>query len=452
MKLPEKFRENIISDLGEEEALKLFEALSTPPPVSIRLNPHKQTDIPFPSKPVPWCPEGHYLNERPIFTIDPLFHAGTYYVQEASSMFLAHVLNQITDNTPVKILDLCAAPGGKSTLISSIIPEGSLLVSNEVIKTRNGILQENLSRWGIPNFMVCCNDPRDFKKLKEYFDIIVVDAPCSGEGMFRKDPGSIQEWSEDHVELCSSRQQRILEDILPSLKPGGYLIYSTCTFNQTENNENIQRISSSSNLQFVNIPLNPAWNIVASAEGYHFFPSKIQGEGFFISCLRKKGEVQDYELNTKPSKNFPFLDKKLRVKIAEWMEDTADFIFYTSKDGDVYAVPEVHFKDYLFLSHSLYITYPFLHVGKFAGEKFIPSHDLALSVKIRETSLKIEINYETALAYLKKKDVSNDILENEVKDGWLLLCFKEKPIGWVKVIGNRVNNYYPKELRIMKDF
>ena len=226
--LPALFEERM-RKLLPEESEAFFAALQTEPPVSIRLNPGKPVPISrlFPDEqiglPVSWCESAYYLKSRPVFTLDPCLHSGTYYVQEASSMFLYHIFGQILPAHPVRVLDLCAAPGGKSTLIASRLSSGSLLVANEVIRSRAGILKENMIKWGTSHVVVTNNDPADFHHLKGAFDIIVVDAPCSGEGMFRKDPGAIQEWNESNLQLCSERQQRILADIWPCLKPGGFL-------------------------------------------------------------------------------------------------------------------------------------------------------------------------------------------------------------------------------------
>ena len=245
--LPALFEERM-RKLLPEESEAFFAALQTEPPVSIRLNPGKPVPISrlFPDEqiglPVSWCESAYYLKSRPVFTLDPCLHSGTYYVQEASSMFLYHIFGQILPAHPVRVLDLCAAPGGKSTLIASRLSSGSLLVANEVIRSRAGILKENMIKWGTSHVVVTNNDPADFHHLKGAFDIIVVDAPCSGEGMFRKDPGAIQEWNESNLQLCSERQQRILADIWPCLKPGGFLVYSTCTYNPGENEAILERL------------------------------------------------------------------------------------------------------------------------------------------------------------------------------------------------------------------
>ena len=273
---------------------------------SVRINPAKIFDINksvlnVDSK-VLWSSNGFYLKERPSFTIDPFFHAGAYYVQEASSMFLEEVLKQSCDlNASLKLLDLCAAPGGKSTLLQSLISNESLLVCNEVIKTRVNVLSENITKWGAVNTVVTNNDPKDFQRLPEYFDVIVADAPCSGSGLFRKDPDAINEWSVDNVVLCSQRQQRILADIIPALKPGGVLIYSTCSYSESENETIADWLLNENEYETVQIKLDSDWGIVETqsannkAFGYRFYPDKIKGEGFFIAAFRKKGDCNNSE-------------------------------------------------------------------------------------------------------------------------------------------------------------
>jgi len=271
---------------------------------SIRINPSKFKieDSKFKvEEKVHWSDSGFYLKERPSFTFDPLFHAGCYYVQEASSMFLEQALKQTVDlSRPLKILDLCAAPGGKSTHIQSLISKESLLVSNEVIKSRNNILKDNIIKWGCENVVVTNNDPKDFAKLENYFDIIVVDAPCSGSGLFRKEPDAIDHWSENNVELCSQRQQRILADVLSALKKDGVLIYSTCSYSKEEDEEITTWLVKEMQFENLNLQTDEEWSIVESDGGYRFWPDKVKGEGFFISAFKKtEGEDRSNEHSSK---------------------------------------------------------------------------------------------------------------------------------------------------------
>jgi NOL1/NOP2/sun family putative RNA methylase len=248
---------------------------------------------------VAWSSNGYYLKSRPSFTLDPMFHAGAYYVQEASSMFLEEALKQAVDLTqPLKVLDLCAAPGGKSTLTQSVISNSSLLVSNEVIKARVNVLAENITKWGSANVIVTNNDPKDFQRLPGYFDVVIVDAPCSGSGLFRKDPKAVDEWSEQNVQLCNQRQQRILADVLPALKPGGVLIYSTCSYSPEENEDICDWLMDNYSFENTRFTLNEELGIVETtspnnkAVGYRFYPDKVKGEGLFIAAFKKSDNAK----------------------------------------------------------------------------------------------------------------------------------------------------------------
>ena len=316
MQLPEDFVRGTRQLMGETRFNSYLEAFEKEAPVSIRLNVTKGRffcDIlgdvtKEPSlcyMPVPWCPEGYYLEGRPQFTFDPLFHAGCYYVQEAASMFVTHVIKWIMENgqwkmeTPLQMLDLCAAPGGKSTAMLSVLPEDCTLVSNEPIPTRAQILLENITKWGAKNCIVTNNYPRDFKKAKAKFDLILCDVPCSGEGMFRKDPATISEWSVQNVEKCWRLQREIVADAWECLNPGGIMIYSTCTFNTKENEENVRWIMEEYDAEVIDIPIDASWHITGSlldgfeAPVYRFIPGITKSEGLFVCVLRKRGEWRE---------------------------------------------------------------------------------------------------------------------------------------------------------------
>src|SRR4030095_9292224 len=288
---------------------------------SIRINPFKKSEIRNLKSKIPWTEYGYYLETRPSFTFDPLFHAGCYYVQEASSMFLEQALKQTIDlSEPLKVLDLAAAPGGKSTHLQSLISKEVLLVSNEVIKSRNNVLKDNMIKWGSDNVAVTKNDPKEFARLENYFDMIVVDAPCSGSGLFRRDEEAIGEWSENNVQLCSQRQQRILADVWPALKSDGILIYSTCSYSKEED-ENIVRWMAN-NLSIVNcqLSIDENWNITKSSNGYRFWPDKVKGEGFFIACVKKLDGEDGTEPGTR--KKLELLSKKEMEIVKRWIKET----------------------------------------------------------------------------------------------------------------------------------
>lgn len=414
MTLPADFIALMQQQLGEDEANRLFDAIEhTEPSVSVRLNPAKWNESDgneafegMMSKgevtPVPWCKYGYYLPCRPLFTTDPLFHCGTYYVQEASSMFLHHVLQQHLGSEPVTALDLCAAPGGKSTLLLSALPEGSYAIANEPIHQRAMILRENIMKWGHSNVMVTSNYAQHFQPLGAVFNLIVCDAPCSGEGMFRKDAESIGEWSMGNVLACQKRQREIISDIWPTLADGGLFIYSTCTYNHFEDEDNVEWILNE--LDAERLPLNdePEWGIVDG----HFFPHRTKGEGFYIAAFRKLG------INNKNRINEKKLHKHLRVLL--------DGI----ESGTV--------------------------VDKRKGT-IEPSHSSALAIEsISDDKAKhpmAELSLEQALAYLRCEPIT---LPLETPRGYVLVCYHSHPLGFVKNIGNRANNLYPNEWRIRK--
>jgi len=400
---------------------------------------------------VPWCKEGYYLDSRPSFTFDPLFHAGCYYVQEASSMFIDHILHYINkDSDGIKVLDLCAAPGGKSTLISSALQENDLLVANEIIKTRVPALSDNLTRWGAANTIVSNNDPKDFSRLKGFFDIILVDAPCSGSGMFRKDPDAMNEWSEANVNLCHQRQERILADVYPALKEDGYLIYSTCSYSIEENEDILDWLCSAFDMESIRIPIDGDWGIVESqstqnkAWGYRFYPGHVKGEGLFAACLRKR-ESSDSMPPVKDKEhqkaNFKEIDQ-----VKPYINKAEDFFFFKVND-DWLAIDRQHKDSLAILQRYLYIKKSGIRIGKLMGKDMVPDHELALSLIInKDKFLQTELTKDQAIQYLRR----DNIIDLDFDDkGWSLMTFEGHALGWAKLLPNRINNYYPKEIRIL---
>ena len=458
MQLPLEFIESIIATKGFDKAA--FEAVhqSGEQVVSIRLNPAKiksSQDISFTDEDienkVPWSTHGYYLSQRPSFTLDPVFHAGAYYVQEASSMFLEQALQQTTDlSQPIKVLDLCAAPGGKSTLLQSLITDKSLLVSNEVIKTRVNILAENITKWGAANVIVTNNDSKDFQRLQNYFDVIVVDAPCSGSGLFRKDTAAIEEWSPQNVTMCSQRQQRILADVLPALKEGGSLIYSTCSYSESEDEAIADWLMGECGLLSVPINLQTQWQIVETRStqhngyGYRFYPDKVKGEGFFIAAFTK-GEkaIPQWQTTKYKSKSERLVAKEIDI-VKPFLKE-ADNFFFIKQNEEVIALP-VHLENELAnIQHALYIKKAGVKLGSIIRNELIPDHELALSNSISNTIPSIEVDKQTALQYLRRQEIKT---HTPIK-GWALLSWQQLPLGWVKVLPNRINNYYPKDWRIL---
>jgi 16S rRNA C967 or C1407 C5-methylase (RsmB/RsmF family)/NOL1/NOP2/fmu family ribosome biogenesis protein len=397
---------------------------------------------------VPWSQFGFYLQERPSFTFDPLFHAGCYYVQEASSMFLEQVFRQLPDpSQPLKVLDLCAAPGGKSTHIQSLISQHSLLVSNEIIKSRNHVLTDNIVKWGSSNVIVTNNDPSAFKKLEGYFDVIVVDAPCSGSGLFRKDEEAIGEWSLNNVQLCSQRQQRILADVLPALKEGGLLVYSTCSYSMEEDEEIADWLTEDFGLQTLSLNTEAEWNIVEThspknrSTGYRFYPDKLRGEGLFMTCFRKTSATAEAKI--RPGK-MEKASAKEKLILQSWLKKEGDELI---KDNQLFFVLPSHvLQEYQVLNTVLNVQYKGTGVGQIMKDKLVPEHSLALSGIVSDNIPFNDLSYEEAIKYLQKQEVNF----NTSGKGWQLVRYHSRNLGWVNVLPNRINNYYPKELRILK--
>ena len=446
--LPASFSENITSKLGPTMFSRFLESMDAEVPVSIRIN-HQKMLKPDHLEQVAWCKSGFYLAERPIFTLDPAFHSGAYYVQEASSMFIGYILEKIEiSNNGLKILDLSAAPGGKSTLIASILNGKGLLVANEIIKNRAYTLKYNLSKEGYSNVIVTNNDPKDFSHLTSFFDIILVDAPCSGEGMFRKDPIAIGEWSPENVKNCSLRQQKIIHDVMPALKPDGYLIYSTCTYNDAENIENITKFADQYDLKSVELDVPDIWQIVKTEKngriGYQFYPHLAKGEGFFAAVLQKNNDAE-YKLKLQTSKNLQVLNHKNRPLDIEAWVDIQNHCLLADKMGTIHLFPDAFAEDAKILDHYLKLIYCGTSVGLPNKNILIPDHSLALSLNRSIEINTIEMDTNTALHYLKK-----DLYAVEhARKGWLLATYKGQGIGWLKNLGDRINNYLPAEYRIL---
>lgn len=417
---------------------------------SIRINPRKSA--PLNTKlinSVTWCAHAFYLDERPVFTLDPFYHAGCYYVQEASSMFLGHIIRSLgMENADLRALDLCAAPGGKSTLMSAYLGEDSLLVTNEVIKSRVGILQDNMNRWGMHNVVVTNNDPSSFARLPGYFDLMVVDAPCSGSGMFRKDPDAIDEWSLANVKLCSDRQKRILGESLATLATNGHLVYSTCSYSKEENEEILDWIIQEYGFSSVELSLDSEWGVqhtlsaAHAANGYRFYPHNVQGEGFFVGVL-KKTEHQDTFSRKKAKPEKSAVPKQV---LTEWLAPETAFHAFMHGD-DIHIFPKRYEEDLKWLQRVLYIRNAGTNMGKWTGRELLPSHELALSVFVKDDIKAQEVSLSVAQEFLRKENLDHESFAN-AGAGWCLVRYLGVNLGWVKVLPNRINNYYPKESRI----
>ena len=457
MTLPEDFIRETRQLIGEARFNRFLGAFDEEAPVSIRVNPRALGDCPSCEQgatatelhrdcprcalavgEVPWCPEGYYLSGRPQFTFDPLFHAGCYYVQEAASMFVTHVLRELSNLTPLStlltprnVLDMCAAPGGKSTAMRTVLPEGSLLVSNEPIPTRAQILLENITKWGWPDCIVTNNYPRDFRKARMLFDLILCDVPCSGEGMFRKDPATIGEWSLQNVEKCWRLQREIVADAWECLNPGGLLIYSTCTYNIKENEENVRWILETYDAEPVAIPTDPSWNITGSllpgfdAPVYRFIPGITRSEGLFMCVLRKRGVRKVLPQKVLPQKS------GLNV-ISSPPKFFAEQSGKAERGGARGGLNQRQ-------------TNPSF-LRPFGSKRPSAEHRPPLTPPDSGGEAPhVDLSYQDALRYLRGEAL---VLPADTPRGIVTVTYRGVPLGPAKNIGSRANNLYPKPWRI----
>ena len=452
----DSFRKYLEEAIGGEKALVAFSAFESPASVAVRRNPFKDGSSPA-GRQVRWCPHGYILPERPVFTLDPHFHSGAYYVQDSSSMFVGHVFRalvekmELPEGRPVRVLDLCAAPGGKTTDLAASLREAFggrfILVSNEVMKARAGVLADNVALWGDPNVVVTSDDPRGFASLQGYFDVVVADVPCSGEGMFRKDEEAQRQWSEDNVALCEARQRRIIADVWPALSQGGLLIYSTCTFNRYENDGNVDWIASQLGAEklFKEDIIGVGPEIIKTESGYSLVPGHVEGEGQYCAALLKTSEAGSVDLRQKggrrPSPDDASVPKELKkllnVEVA------------LKKRGEtIIAVPERINAECAALERHLHVIASGCAIGVMKGSTFVPDADLALSLMFdRDAFPHAEADLDTALAFLHR----DALTLGDSPKGYVTLVYEGVPIGFVKNLGNRCNNLHPQSRRIRMD-
>ena len=450
----ENFRKYLEEAIGHENALVAFSAFEQPASVAVRMNPFKSCNCPS-GKEVPWSRHGRILEQRPVFTLDPAFHAGAYYVQDSSSMFVGHAFRTLVQSMVkpagrhIRVLDLCAAPGGKSTDLAASLREmfGNefLLVSNEVMKARVGVLADNMALWGDPNVVVTSDDPRAFAALDGFFDVIVADVPCSGEGMFRKDEQAQLQWSEDNVALCEARQRRIVADVWPALAQNGLFIYSTCTFNTRENDGNVGWISEEMQAEplmkdggFDGMP-----GVLKTEYGYSLVPGFVEGEGQYCSALVKTGTSQPVFASRRSGRASA---KAQKTEIPKNVMELFDRKVSLTLRGDmVIALPEYLRDDVSLLESLLHVIASGCAVGMVKGKDLVPDADLALSLMLREGAFQVaDVDRDTALAFLHR----DAIVLSDVEKGYVLIRYDGVNLGFVKNIGNRCNNLHPQSRRI----
>lgn len=466
--LPDEFLKTAPSFFGSETQAAL-DALDSEPALSVHLNGAKSSAAalvpPQNAQRVAWCGQGFYLNSRPRFTFDPLLHAGAYYVEEPSSMFVEYAYRKVAESIRVdRALDLCAAPGGKSVMLRSVM-QGGLLVANEPIAKRAAVLVENIAKWGHPDVIVTQNYPKDFEELSGFFDLIATDVPCSGEGMFRKDETARQEWSLTNVDKCAERQREILRDVWPALREGGYIIYSTCTFNPHEDEHNVEWICRELGAEPVALDVPEEWGIAGDTTGadlpvYHFFPHRARGEGFFLALLRKTSGTPAAGQRRRSSQNISPLKK---CEYSQWLDAPDDYVCYMHGEG-IAALHKMFADDYARLAQMLNIQSVGVQLCTAKNLKskpqnpkqpklkpqYMPSVALAMSAALRGDAFPVmELGYADAIAYLRGETVTP---ATGTPKGWVAVAYRGLKLGFANNVGNRMNNPFPAAWRIRSTY
>lgn len=453
MRLPQAFVDEINS-YGAECLSQLAETLAEgEPSLSVRVNRAKGASVLDGAVKVDWCDDGFYLDERPRFTFDPRLHQGLYYVQDASSMAITHAIKRILSligNNGIAYLDACAAPGGKTTAALSVLPEGSVVVANEFDYRRADILAENVAKWGAPNVIISRGDTSRLSNLKACFDIIAADVPCSGEGMMRKDAEAVSQWSPTLVNECVARQKEIIGNLWPALRPGGFMIYSTCTFNRHENEEMVDFICSEFGGETVDIGLDDfngvARGIDTELNCYRFIPGKIRGEGLFISVIRKSGDGRSNEPKAakKPITAFSRVGSEA-TEVAKWLEGEYK---YVRLGDEIMALPKDRSAWMTNVMSWLDVISAGVRVATIKGRDIIPDQGLALSTALRKDAFPTyELDLDAAINYLRR-----EAMNVEAPRGYVLMTYQGCALGFVKNLGSRANNLYPQTWRILSAY
>ncbi|MGM9802996.1 MAG: rRNA cytosine-C5-methyltransferase [Muribaculaceae bacterium] len=450
MALAEQFITQIHDLLGDEAQALISSITDTEASVSVRINSSKAHpewlgDL----ERVPWCAAGAYLPQRVPFTFDPDFLAGRYYVQDASSMFIAYAINKLV-SAPVRYLDLCAAPGGKTTAAIDALPQGSLVVANEIVPLRAKILLENVLKWGAPNVVVTNNAPANFSRFRGFFDVIATDVPCSGEGMMRKDAEAVEQWTPSLVESCAERQRSIIADVWQCLRPGGLLIYSTCTYNRLENELMVEHICNEYGATTVDLAPDASWGIMpaigSSHHCYRFMPHRLGGEGLFMCVLRKsEGSADEYAAKSGKGKGAKATPQEpVPAQVKGWIDHCESYQL-SCHGGEVTALPSASSRAIEDLQQHLKVLHAGVCLGSIKGKNCVPHPSLALSNALNHNAFEcIDVDYATAIAYLRGESITLP----QAGRGYVLVSHQGAALGFANNLGNRANNLYPKEWRI----
>ena len=450
--LPIAFTERMRKQLGAEEAECLFAALDTVSPVAVRLNPTKRGEegVWSDGETIGWSKNGRKLKERPSFTLDTAFHAGAYYVQEAASQFIDHIISN-EELQGKRVLDMCSAPGGKTTIYSTAVGEDGLVVANEYVRSRANVLADNVRKWGMGNVLVTNNAPEHIAQFEGWFDVVAVDAPCSGEGMFRKEEVAREDWSDEAVKMCVARQLSIVREAWQSLKNGGLFIYSTCTFNDEEDEGVLRTFIEEVGEVFEpsqRIEIETEWGIVRGEVGafqtFRFFPHKTDSEGLFVAVARK-AEPTTQRTPKARKKVMQEVDKAARKELSAWLKESECYTFAMVVDT-IYAYRTEQFKAVQALSEGLTAIYSGVAMGQLFKGKLKPDWALSQFVGLERKAVAVaELDEERALDYLRKKDIA----VGDMSEGINLLTHKGRALGFAKRVGARCNNLYPNSLKIM---
>ena len=450
--LPIAFTERMRKQLGAEEAERLFAALDGVSPVAVRLNPAKCGDegVWSDGEDIAWSKNGRKLKERPSFTLDTAFHAGAYYVQEAASQFIDHIIAG-EELQGKRVLDMCAAPGGKTTIYSTAVGVDGLVVANEYVRTRANVLADNVRKWGMGNVLVTNNAPEHIAQFEGWFDVVAVDAPCSGEGMFRKEEVAREDWSEEAVKMCAARQMSIVREAWQSLKEGGLFIYSTCTFNDEEDEGVLKAFTEEMGDVFEpsqRVDIDDAWGVVRSEVGafqtFRFFPHKSDSEGLFVAVARKTESATQRTPKAR-KKIMQDVDKSSRKELSRWLQESDKYTFAMVADT-IYAYRTEQFKAVQALSESLTAIYSGVAMGQLFKGKLKPDWALSQHVGLERDAVAVEeLDEVRALDYLRKKDIA----VGDMAEGINLVTHNGRSLGFVKRVGVRCNNLYPNSLKIM---
>ena len=450
--LPVAFTERMREQLGAEEAERLFSALETVSPVAVRLNPAKcgETGVWSDGEAIEWSKNGRKLKERPSFTLDTAFHAGAYYVQEAASQLIDHIISN-EELQGKRVLDMCSAPGGKTTIYSTAVGEDGLVVANEYVRSRANILADNVRKWGMGNVLVTNNAPEHLAQFEGWFDVVAVDAPCSGEGMFRKEEVAREDWSEEAVKMCVARQLSIVREAWQSLKDGGLFIYSTCTFNDEEDEGVLRTFIEEVGDVFEpsqSVAIKDEWGIVRGEVGafqtFRFFPHKTDSEGLFVAVVRK-AEPTTQRTPKARKKVMQEVDKATRKELSAWLQEPENYTYALVADT-IYAYRTEQFKAVQALSEGLTAIYSGVAMGQVFKGKLKPDWALSQFVGLERKAVAVaELDEARALDYLRKKDIA----VGDMSEGMNLLTHNGRALGFAKKVGARCNNLYPNSLKIM---